>query len=155
MVLAPHGMSDLIRNFASAHSGLWCRARRVVRVLTWVTAAGILTSLGGLQSQEAATPAKSQPRPQVAASVPAEPTGKEAPKANSAGKQTAEGVIPDRRKQMTDESAQLLSLAIALKAEVDKTSKDTLSLTVIRKAGELERLAHSMKETLRQSTGPS
>ncbi|MGA8042720.1 MAG: hypothetical protein WCA37_07955 [Terracidiphilus sp.] len=115
----------------------------------------MLTSLGGLHSQEAATPAKSQPHPQVATSVPAEGTAKEASKANPAGKQTAEGAIADRRKQITDESAQLLSLAIALKTEVDKTSKDTLSLTVIRKAGELERLAHSMKEALRQSVGPS
>jgi len=39
----------------------------------------------------------------------------------------------------------LLKLATDLKAEVDKTTKDTLSLNVIRKADEIERLAHNVK----------
>jgi hypothetical protein len=49
----------------------------------------------------------------------------------------------------------LLALAIALKAEVDKTSKDTLSLTVIRKADEIEKLAHTVRETIKQTSGAS
>ena len=58
------------------------------------------------------------------------------------------------RQKMVAESTQMLSLAVALKAAVDKTNKDTLSLNVIRRANELERLAHSMKEELRQTGGP-
>lgn len=57
------------------------------------------------------------------------------------------------RQKMVAESAQMLSLAVALKAAVDKTNKDTLSLNVIRRANELERLAHNMKEELRQAGG--
>src|SRR3569833_4390746 len=34
----------------------------------------------------------------------------------------------DRKKLIADQSAQLLEMALALKAEVDKTTKDTLSL---------------------------
>lgn len=60
----------------------------------------------------------------------------------------------ERKKQITDESTQLLTMAIALKAEVDKTNKDTLSINVIRKADEIERLAHNVKEKIKQS-GPS
>ncbi len=45
----------------------------------------------------------------------------------------------------------LLSLANELKADVDKSSKDTLSLDVVRKADEIEKLAHSVKEKMKGS----
>jgi len=50
-----------------------------------------------------------------------------------------------RKKQIADQSAQLLQLATDLKAEVDKTTKDTLSIRVIRKADAIEKLAHTVK----------
>ena len=52
----------------------------------------------------------------------------------------------ERKKQISDESTQLLAMALALKAEVDKTNKDTLSLSVIRKADAIERLAKTVKD---------
>jgi hypothetical protein len=55
----------------------------------------------------------------------------------------------ERRKQIADDSARLLKLATDLKSEVDKTTKDTLSLSVIRKAGEIEKLAHDVKEKMK------
>lgn len=55
----------------------------------------------------------------------------------------------DRKRQITDDSAKLLKLAGDLKAEVDKTSQDTLSLGVIRKADEIEKLARSVKEKMK------
>ncbi len=36
-------------------------------------------------------------------------------------------------------------MATDLKQEVAKTTKDTLSVTVIRKAGEIEQLAHKVR----------
>ncbi len=59
----------------------------------------------------------------------------------------------ERRKQIADDSAKLLKLAADLKAEVEKTSKDTLSLGVIRKAEEIERLAHGVKEKMKLIAG--
>jgi hypothetical protein len=59
----------------------------------------------------------------------------------------------DRRKQIVDESAILLKLATDLKAEVDKTTKDTLSLNVIRKADQIEKLAHNVKEQMTPAAG--
>lgn len=44
-----------------------------------------------------------------------------------------------------DESAQLVTLTVALKAEVDKTNKNMLSLKVIRGAEAIEKLAHRMR----------
>lgn len=55
----------------------------------------------------------------------------------------------ERRKQIADDSAKLLKLAADLKSEVDKTTKDTLSLNVIRKADEIEKLAHIVKEKMK------
>jgi hypothetical protein len=60
----------------------------------------------------------------------------------------------ERKKQIADDSTKLLKLATDLKAEIDKTSKDTLSLNVIRKADEIERLAHSVKEKMKLTVGP-
>jgi hypothetical protein len=59
----------------------------------------------------------------------------------------------DRKKQIANESAQLLDMALALKAEVDKTTKDTLSLNVIKKADEIEKLAKQVKEKMKHNSG--
>ncbi len=61
----------------------------------------------------------------------------------------------ERKKELTNESTQLLTLAMALKAEVDKTNKDMLSLNVIRKADEIEKLAHNVKEKMKVTVGGS
>jgi hypothetical protein len=61
----------------------------------------------------------------------------------------------ERKRQLSDESAKLLTLAMALKAEVDKTNKDMLSLNVIRKADEIEKLAHNVKEKMKLTVGGS
>jgi glutamine amidotransferase PdxT len=41
--------------------------------------------------------------------------------------------------------ANLLKMAADLKTEVDKSTMDTLSVTVVRKAGEIEQLAHKVR----------
>jgi len=55
----------------------------------------------------------------------------------------------DRQKQLVSDTQKLLALATELKADVDKTNKDTMSLDVIRKADEIEKLAHSVKEKMK------
>jgi hypothetical protein len=70
-----------------------------------------------------------------------------------AGQPNFEAANAERRKQIADDSARLLKLATDLKAEVDKTTKDTLSLNVIRKADEIEKLAHSVKDKMRLTAG--
>jgi hypothetical protein len=58
-------------------------------------------------------------------------------------------VADDRQKKIAKDSARLLELANELKTEVDKTSKDEMSLIVIRKAEEIEKLAHDLKLRMR------
>ena len=72
----------------------------------------------------------------------------------SSKQQKYEAANAERKKQIADDSSKLLTMAIALKAEVDKTTKDTLSLNVIRKAEEIEKLAHNVKEKMKLSVGP-
>ncbi|MGD0914691.1 MAG: hypothetical protein ABR928_22575 [Terracidiphilus sp.] len=61
----------------------------------------------------------------------------------------------ERRKQIADDTARLVKLATELKAAVDKTNKDTLSLDVIRKADEIEKIAHGVKEKMKLTVGAS
>jgi hypothetical protein len=53
-----------------------------------------------------------------------------------------------QQQEVATEAADLLKMATVLKSEVDKTTKDQLSVTVVRKAGEIEQLAHKVR------TGP-
>jgi hypothetical protein len=55
----------------------------------------------------------------------------------------------ERQKKLQEDTAKLLSLANELKADVDKSTKDTLSMDVVRKADEIEKLAHSVKEKMK------
>ena len=61
----------------------------------------------------------------------------------------------ERRREIGEDSTRLLKLATDLKTELDKTTKDTLSLGVIRKADEIERLAHSVREKMKLAMSAS
>ena len=70
-------------------------------------------------------------------------------------KTSFEAANTERKRQISEDSTRLLKLATDLKTEVDKTSKDTLSLGVIRKADEIERLAHTVKEKMKLTMNAS
>ncbi len=55
-----------------------------------------------------------------------------------------------RQEQLVKDSGKLLALATELKTEVDKTNKDMLSIDVIKKAEEIEKLAKSVREKMRE-----
>ena len=57
----------------------------------------------------------------------------------------------ERQKKLVDDTARLVSLANELKTDVEKSNKDTMSLEVIRKADEIEKLARSVKEKMKGS----
>jgi hypothetical protein len=52
---------------------------------------------------------------------------------------------PDPKNPVAVQTAELLKMAYSLKAEVDKTTKDMLSVPVVRQAGEIEQMAHKMR----------
>jgi hypothetical protein len=55
----------------------------------------------------------------------------------------------DRQKRLVADTAKLLALATDLKTQVDKSTKDTMSVDVIKKADEIEKLARSVKERMK------
>jgi hypothetical protein len=57
----------------------------------------------------------------------------------------------ERQKKLVADTDKLLQLATELKGEVDKSTKDEMSLAVIKKAGDIEKLAHDVKEKMKGS----
>jgi hypothetical protein len=55
----------------------------------------------------------------------------------------------DRQKKLVADTDKLLALATELKTDVNKTNKNILSVDVIKKADEIEKLAHSVKERMK------
>jgi hypothetical protein len=55
----------------------------------------------------------------------------------------------DRQKQLVADTDKLLALAKELKEQVDKSNADMLSVDVVKKAGEIEKLAKSVKDRMR------
>lgn len=56
----------------------------------------------------------------------------------------------ERQKRLQSDTEKLLALATSLKSDVDKTDKYTLSLDVVRRTDEIEKLARSIRERMKQ-----
>ena len=95
-----------------------------------------------------------QPQPQQIPGMPPKPgTGMPddpmGPMEAHRAEQQAKMQNNDRQKRLVADTDKLLALATDLKAQVDKSTKDTLSVDVIKKADEIEKLAHSVKERMK------
>ena len=55
----------------------------------------------------------------------------------------------DRQKRLVADTDKLLALATDLKQQVDKTNQNIMSVDVIKKAEEIEKLAHSVREKMK------
>lgn len=131
------------------------------RVVTGIAGFAIVTATLAL-TQQPQDASQIQPRPWAAS----QPAAIRMPDANAqmqmqqSQQQNSKGAKVEaansaRRKQIADDAAKLLELATELKAEVDKTDKDTLSLQVIKKAESIERLAKGVKEKMKLTAGAS
>ena len=58
-------------------------------------------------------------------------------------------LISDRQKRLVEDTDKLLKLTTALKEQVDESNKDILSVDMVKKAEEIEKLAHSVKERIK------
>ena len=102
----------------------------------------------------AQTPSESQPAasPQVQASTATATPAKAAPEMTEKEKRQA-AIEAQRQKDLAADTAKLLALANELKAEMDKSTKDTLSLAVMRKAEEVEKLARKVRDEMKATIG--
>jgi hypothetical protein len=58
-------------------------------------------------------------------------------------------LISERQKRLVADTDKLVALTTALKEQVDESNKDILSVDMIKKAEEIEKLAHSVKERIK------
>lgn len=106
--------------------------------LAAVAALAGAAGVGGLRSRAQTT----SPPPAL---NPPESASAQASTAARQDQQQAEAAEEASRREIASECADLLKMATALKAEVDKSTKDTLSVTVVRKAGEIEQFARQLR----------
>jgi len=64
-------------------------------------------------------------------------------------KEMAKKANKERQEQLEHDTEKLLKLATELKQYVDKTNENVMSLEVLKKAEEIEKLAHSVKEKMK------
>ena len=57
--------------------------------------------------------------------------------------------ITERQKRLEADTEKLVALTTALKEQVDESNKNVLSLDMVKKADEIEKLAHSVKERIK------
>jgi hypothetical protein len=94
----------------------------------------LLASSHGRAQQQSVAPTPTQAPTQI----PTQTTAESGP--------TKEASRTAKQKLLDDEAQRLVTMANDLKAAVDKTNKNILSLDVVRKAEEIEQLAHKMKD---------
>jgi hypothetical protein len=124
----------------------WTRA---IWICVLAGLAAVLTPVVGQQPLPASPPSSAPPA--AAVRPPAAPVQADSGE-QQAGKQNSAASTAERKKQVAEKSARLLKLATDLKTEVDKTSEDTLSLTVIRKADAIEKMARIVREDAKPSS---
>lgn len=66
-----------------------------------------------------------------------------------AEKEMAKKANVERQADLKRDTEKLLKLATELKDSVDKTNENTLSVDVMKKAEEIEKLAHSVKDKMK------
>lgn len=59
-----------------------------------------------------------------------------------------------RQKEMTSDTEKLLQLANEVKADTSKTARDQLSMIEVRKVEQIEKLAHAVREKMKESFTP-
>lgn len=100
------------------------------------------------QAQQSQTPVYSPPGILIAnttGGIPADAS----PIARSMSARMAFERNQERQQKMVSDSARLLALAQKLNAEVAKSDMDTLSVSVVKEANEVEKLAKSIKDKMR------
>lgn len=137
----------------------------ILAVLVLLAATGVgLHHVHAQSTPQAADPqpgaAAADTQPDAAAAADKLDTSPKNPASDAAAPLAAEQPKPvdkspgqQRKLEVANECANLLKMATDLKAEVNKTTKDELSLAVVRKAGELEQFARKVRGDTRLTAG--
>ena len=95
----------------------------------------------GISPEEPAAP----PQPIIVSGEPEQSTANPVQASQPAKTSMQDVPEPDPNNPVAVQTANLLKMAYSLKSEVDKTTKDTLSVAVVRKAAEIEQMARKLR----------
>jgi hypothetical protein len=88
--------------------------------------------------------------PRTVASFQIEPArGQQSEQELKARRDMAKRLNQDRQKKLKEDTDKLLQLATELKEYVDETNENILSVSVVRKTEEIEKLARSVREKMK------
>jgi hypothetical protein len=104
---------------------------------------GCAVGLGHPQMQQNGTAGQQVPQ----MPNPMAPMGPELPPGQA--EKQAKAQNDERQKRLVADTEKLLTLATQLHEDVAKTNKNVMSIDVIKRADEIEKLAHSVKERMR------
>jgi type VI protein secretion system component VasF len=128
--------------------GLWLFALGCISALVVAMGVGLIKT----QAQEAfplpainPPGAKAPPGTQATSTTPAAGQPGKQQTAQQAGQQTGPTAADAQKQEIANQCADLLQMATELKKAVDKSSADTLSVTVVRKASDIEQYAHKLR----------
>ena len=108
----------------------------------------VLIGLGSLNAARGRVPQQGTQTPNRPAFPDGPGSGMDAPVGPS-GLKLEHMREDDRRKRLLSDTAKLVALSNELRTEVEKTPKDELSLDVVKKAAEIEKLARDVKERMK------
>ena len=94
-------------------------------------------------------PARCQDQPPRHAQIPPVPGQDDDENRDRIARDMAKKANQERQAALKNDTEELLKLATELKAYVDKTNENVLSLDVIKKAERIEKLAHSIKDKMK------
>jgi hypothetical protein len=135
--MRPSGISHILR-VAMLGSGLFLV----------VSGAGLPSGSGVVQAQKTGQQ-KTTPYSQPSASGLDQPATASDPMHERMDEERMKSANDDRHKRLAADVDRLVSLTGELKSDVDKTTKDELSLEVIKKAQEIEKLAHDVQSRMK------
>ena len=121
-----------------------------VRVRATLTSFLLLTLCCFASQAQQKDPPQSQPGSNTSTTQTQEPPASDAKAADATEKPAGPMTPAEARKaQIQADTERLYKLTQELKEEVAKSNKDTLSVPVIKKADEIEKLAKSLKERMK------
>jgi len=123
------------------------RTRQAQRLAKWLGSIGCLAGLVILASAGLIRTQAQDSFPLPAINPPGAKTqaNPASPATHASKQQPATKEANPNETEIAKQCADLLKMATELKTEVDKTNMDTLSVPVVRTAGEIEQLAHKVR----------
>jgi hypothetical protein len=115
--------------------------------MVWTLSLGLLFAIPGRAQTQAPSPNPRATPPARGEGAPAMGDGDEAQE--RLARDLAKKTNLSRQASLKADTDKLLKLAVELKDSVDKSNANVLSLDVVKKAEEIEKLAHSVKDKMK------